>query len=175
MLSAALTRALTTPAFVAADFVPTQWDTVRTEGQIRERAHAFIADDFPRSKFHERFYRRLSNTFGHIAHYNSGGFYGRFFLTAEDKLEFLEQCVTWPCHGDPTFTYSDVERAVGARLRKSQIVAILNSQVAVERRRRELALLSELKARYEPPAAAPATAEIPDLFGCSLGRREADG
>ena len=93
------------------------------------------------------------------------GFYERFFLTAEDKLEFLEQCVTWPCHGDPTYTYSDVERAVGARLRKSQIVAILSSQIAVERRRRELALLSELKARYEPIAEAPATAEIPDLFG----------
>ena len=166
MLSAALTRALTTPAFVAADFVPTQWDTAEQKAKFANALMRFIADDFPRSKFHERFYRRLSNTFGHIANYNSAGFYGRFFLTAEDKLEFLEQCVTWPCHGDPTFTYSDVERAVGARLRKSQIVAILNSQVAVERRRRELALLSELKARYEPPAAAPATAEIPDLFGC---------
>ena len=96
---------------------------------------------------------------------NSAGFYGRFFLTAADKLEFLEQCVTWPCHGDPTYTYSDVERAVVARLTQSQIVAILSSQIAVERRRRELALLSELKARYEPIAAAPATAEIPDLFG----------
>ena len=101
----------------------------------------------------------------HNANYNSAGFYGRFFLTAEDKLEFLEQCVTWPCHGDPIFTYSDVERAVAARLRKSQIVAILSSQIAVERRRRELALLSELKARYEPVPEAPATAEIPDLFG----------
>ncbi len=29
MLSAALTPALTTPAFVAADFVPTHWDTSR--------------------------------------------------------------------------------------------------------------------------------------------------
>jgi hypothetical protein len=106
-----------------------------------------------------------SNTFGHIANYNSAGFYGRFFLTAEDKLEFLERCVTWPCHGDPTFTYSDVERAVGARLRKSRMVACLSSQIAVDRRRRELAILSELKARYEPAAEAPATAEIPDLFG----------
>jgi hypothetical protein len=51
--------------------------------------------------------------------------------------------------------YSDVERAVAARLRKSQIVAILSSQITVERRRRDLALLSELKARYEPIAAAP--------------------
>ena len=101
----------------------------------------------------------------HNANYNRDGFYGRFFLTAKDKLDFLEQCVTWPCHGDPTYTYSDVERAVVARLRKSQIVAILSSQIAVERRRQELALLSELKARYEPVTEAPATAEIPDLFG----------
>ena len=124
-----------------------------------------MAQDFPRSKFHKDFYRRLSNTFGHIAHYDSARFYQHFFLTAKDKLEFLEQCVTWPCYGDPTFTYSDVERGVGARLRKSQIITILSSQIAVERRRSELALLSELKARYEPIAEAPATAEIPDLFG----------
>ncbi len=165
MLSAALTRALTTPAFVAADFVPTRWDTAEQKAKFANALLTFIAQDSPRSKFHESFYRRLSNTFGQIAHYDSAGFYQRFFLTAEDKLEFLEQCATWPCHGDPTYTYWDVERAVGARLRKSQIVACLSSQIAVERRRRELALLLELKARYEPVAAAPATAEIPDLFG----------
>ena len=123
-----------------------------------------MAQDFPRSKFHKDFYRRLSNTFGHIAHYDSARFYQHFFLTAKDKLEFLEQCVTWPCYGDPTFTYSDAERAIGARLRKSQVLAILSSQIAVERRRRELALLSELKARYEPIAETPARAEIRDLF-----------
>jgi hypothetical protein len=165
MLSAALTRALTTPAFVAADFVPTLSETAEQKAKFANALLTFVAQDFPRSKFHERFYRRLSNTFGHIANYDSAGFYGRFFLTAADKLEFLEQCVTWPCHGDPTFTYSDVERAVGARLRKSQIVACLSSQIAVERRQRELALLSELKARYEPIAAARGSAEIPDLFG----------
>jgi len=165
MLSAALTRALTTPAFVAADFVPTRWDTAEQKAKFANALLTFIAQDSPRSKFHESFYRRLSNTFGHIAHYDSAGFYQRFFLTADDKLEFLEQCVTWPCYGDPTFTYSDVERVVGARLRKSQIVMILRSQITVERRRRELALLSELEARYEPVAAAPASAELPDLFG----------
>ena len=165
MLSAALTRVLTTPAFVAGDFVPTHWDSAEQKAKFANALLTFVAQDFPRSKFHESFYRRLSNTFGHIACYNCDGFYGRFFLTAADKLEFLEQCVTWPCHGDPTYTYSDVERAVVARLRKSQIVTCLSSQIAVERRRKELALLSELKARYEPVAAAPASAEIPDLFG----------
>src|SRR5208283_6023310 len=149
MLSAVLTRALTTPAFVAADFVPTQWDTAEQKAKFANALLTFVAQDFPRSRFHERFHRRLSNTFGHIANYNCDGFYGRFFMNAQDKLEFLEQCVRWPCHGDPTYTYSDVERAVAARLTQSQIVAILSSQIAVERRRRELALLSELKARYK--------------------------
>src|SRR5271155_3128078 len=138
MLSAALTRGLTTPAFVAADFVPTHWDNAEQKAKFANALLTFIADDFPRSKFHESFYRRLSNTFGHIANCNSAGFYERFFRTAEDKLEFLEQCVTWACHGDPTTTYSDVERAVVARLTQSQIVAMLSSQIMVERRRREL-------------------------------------
>jgi hypothetical protein len=165
MLSAALTRALTTPAFVSADFAPTQWDTAEQKAKFANALLTFVAQDFPRSKIHESFYRRLSNTFGHIAHYNCDQFYERFFLTAEDKLEFLEQCVTWPCYGDPAFTYSDAERAIAVRLRKSQFVAILGSQIAVERRRRELALLSELKARYEPIAEARGSAEVPDLFG----------
>ena len=165
MLSAALTRALIKPAFPAADFVPTKWDSAEQKEKFANALLTFVAQDFPRSKFHESFYRGLSNTFGHIACYNRDGFYERFFLTAEDKLAFLEQCVTWPCYGDPAYTYSDVERAVGARLRKSQVVAILSSQIAVERRRRELALLCELKARYEPIADAPASAEIRDLFG----------
>ena len=101
MLSAALTRALTTPAFVAADFVPTQWDTAEQKAKFANALLTFVTqdfrvcyenyrekrsyrrnDDFPRSKFHESFYRRLSNTFGHIACYNCDGFYGRFFLTA---------------------------------------------------------------------------------------------
>src|SRR5271166_355662 len=137
----------------------------RTEGQIRERTLDVRSPRLSAIEVSRELYRRLSNTFGHIACYNCDGFYGRFFLNAQDKLEFLQHCVTWPCHGDPTYTYSDVERAVVARLRKSQIVAILSSQIAVERRRRELALLSELKARYEPIAAALVTAEIPDLFG----------
>src|SRR5208337_3713395 len=67
MLSATLMRALTTPAFVAADFVPTQGDTAEQKANFANALLTFVAQDFPRSKFHESFYRRLSNTFGHIA------------------------------------------------------------------------------------------------------------
>ncbi len=69
MLSAALTRVLTTPAFVTADFVPTQWDSAEQKAKFANALLTFVAHDFPRSKFRESFYRRLSNTFGHIAHY----------------------------------------------------------------------------------------------------------
>ncbi len=75
MLSAALTRALTTPAFIAADFVPTHWDSAEQKAKFANALLTFVAQDFPRSKFHEGFYRRLSNAFGHIANFNSAGFY----------------------------------------------------------------------------------------------------
>ena len=90
MLFAALTRVLTTPAFAAADFAPTQWDTAEQKAKFANALLTFVAQDFPRSKFHESFYRRLSSTFGHIANHDSTRFYGRFFLTAADKLDFLD-------------------------------------------------------------------------------------
>src|SRR5271165_4425870 len=34
MLSAALTRVLTTPAFIAADFVPTHWDSAERKAKF---------------------------------------------------------------------------------------------------------------------------------------------
>ena len=55
MLSAALTRALTTPAFVAADFVPTHWDTDEQKAKFANALLTFVAQDFPRSKFRENF------------------------------------------------------------------------------------------------------------------------
>ncbi len=159
MLSAALTRGLTAPAFVAADFVPTQWDTAEQKAKFANALLAFIAQDFPRSKFHEGFYRRLSITFGHIAHSDRAGFYETFFLTAKDKLVFIEQCVEWPCYGDPTFTYSDVERAVIQRLGRTDIPTLMRSQVSAARQQAERALLAELKRRYEPIDQAPPALE----------------
>ena len=127
----------------------------------------FIADDFPETKFHKAFYNRLSMTFGHIAHYDRNGFYGHFFLTTKDKIAFLKQCLNWRCFGDPTYTYCDVERAVSERLRNTNIVALLQSQTAVEQRQSDLALLAKLKARYE---AAPLPSEpAPSLFSALEG------
>ena len=69
--------------------------------------------------------------------------------------------MTWPCHGDPTYTDSDVERAVAARLRNSGIVTLMRSEVSVATRQAELALLAKLKARYEPIVQAPTGSSLP--------------
>ena len=143
MLSAALTRALTTPAFTAGDFAPTKWHSAKDKAEFGNALLKFIAQDFPRGKFHQALYGRLSNTFGHIAHYDRHGFYETFFMSAKGKIAFLEQCVTWPCFGDPAYTFCDVE--------------LLRSRATIEQREAELAELARLKARYEPTfTSAPA-------------------
>ncbi|HMH12044.1 MAG TPA: hypothetical protein VK578_02945 [Edaphobacter sp.] len=60
----------------------------------------------------KKLYSRLSNTFGHIAHYNQGTFWGECFVEASDLVRFIEHLLRWPCYADPEFTFSDVERAL---------------------------------------------------------------
>jgi hypothetical protein len=62
-------------------------------------------------------YNRLGMTFGMIAHFDLSGFWSEFFTRTEDKAHFLERIVTFPCHGDPEYTYSDVEKAIKSRVR----------------------------------------------------------
>ena len=71
-----------------------------------------MQSDFASSKFPRTFYQRLSMTFGHIAHYNQGGFFETFFTTTHDKVRFLRQTLAHPCHGDPAGPTADVERAL---------------------------------------------------------------
>jgi hypothetical protein len=99
----------------------------------------FIAHEFPRQSFTKPFYGRLSNTFGHIAHHSLDGFYAVFFERDADKVVFLEQALSWPHFGDPTFTFSDVERAVKRRLRTAKAIDIFRLLEADATRRRELA------------------------------------
>jgi hypothetical protein len=153
MLPAATVRALTIPAFTAAEFMPTQWASADDKAKFANALMKFIAAEFPRQSFTQPFYRRLSNTFGHIAHGNLTGFYGAFFERDFDKIVFLEQTLSWPHFGDPTFTFSDVEDAVKRRLRASKVIDIFRMLEADATRRRELATLARLQEKYgaRPP------------------------
>jgi hypothetical protein len=64
MLPAATVRALTIPAFTAAEFAPTQLDSAEDKAKFANALMKFIAHEFPRQSFTKPFYRRLSNTFG---------------------------------------------------------------------------------------------------------------
>jgi hypothetical protein len=87
-------------------------------------------------------------TFGNIAHFNQHGFFETFFTTTQDKVRFLRQTLQHPCHGDPAFTYSDVERALQNWLPENDVLARYENRLAQEQEAEERATLARLKAKY---------------------------
>ena len=70
MLPSSTVRALTTPAFTPEEFTATQWSAAADKAKFANALMTFIANEFPRRSFTKSLYQRLSNTFGHIAHYD---------------------------------------------------------------------------------------------------------
>lgn len=98
--------------FDAAMFTATRWQSAEEKARFANQFVTFVRSGFAHSAFPTWFYKRLSMTFGHIAHYNIDGFYGTFFRTPTDRRTFIEHTLSWRPVGDPHFTYSDVERAI---------------------------------------------------------------
>lgn len=129
-------------------FTPTKWDTAHDKAAFAKQFVRFVQSDFAAKHFTDKVYRRLSNTFGHIAHYNRGGFWAEFFTTTADKLRFLEQTVQWPCYGDPAWTYSDVERALQAWLKADGTMERYRQRLADETEAAERTELARLQQKY---------------------------
>ena len=129
-------------------FTPTQWDIAKDKATFAKQFIRFVQSDFAAKHFTDKFYRRLSNTFGHIAHYNRGGFWAEFFTTTADKVRFLEQALQWPCFGDAAWTYSDVERALREWLRASGILNQYRQKLAEETEAMERAELARLQKKF---------------------------
>ncbi|WP_338929216.1 hypothetical protein WDZ11_22265 (plasmid) [Roseomonas mucosa] len=150
-----------TPLLRAQDFTATQFSDGAAKADFGNRLLAFVAEDFPRKRFTQQFYRVLCQHFGMIAHYNQHGFWAEYFTGTADKLRFLEHIVSHPCWGNPAFTFSDLERAVIARLRAAGLVAGLRDVTAREKEAAERALLNRLQARYQPEKAPVAQPSLP--------------
>ena len=166
MLPSTLVRALTTPAFEPDRFTPTQWSSPGDKAKFANALMKFIAHEFPRQSFGKALYQRLSNTFGHIAHTNQDDYYSVFFERDADKVVFLDQTLRWPCYGDPTSTFCDVERAVQRRLKAANVIEVFRMREARcdprARARHPLSFASEIRrqprvslvlARTSPPQA----------------------
>ena len=82
------TGALLRPLFTADQFAATQWETAQGKADFGNKLCKFIAADFKQSLFTKPLYGRLSNCFGHIAHYNIHGFFETFFqdLTGQNRV-----------------------------------------------------------------------------------------
>ncbi len=135
--------------FIPSKFTPTQWSTAQEKAAFAKQFVRFGQSDFAVKHFTDKFYRRLSNTFGHIAHYDRGGFWHIFFRTTADKVRFLDQTLRYPCYGDPVWTYSDVERALQEWLRTSGLLDRYRQKLAEEEEAAERAQLARLQQKYD--------------------------
>lgn len=91
---------------------PTQFSTVQDKEKFVAQFKKFVESDFSANKFPKWFYTRLSMTFGHIAHFNQGGFFDVFFRSNGGKLDFLRRTLKYECYGSPDYTFSDAEREI---------------------------------------------------------------
>jgi hypothetical protein len=140
--------------FVATQFVPTEWNSAADKAAFGNTFLHFIESEWKQTLFTKGFYRRLSNCFGHIAHYDMYGFYGTWFACDKDRLAFLKNAKRWPCHGDPKFTFSDVERVLRQQILGRNYIALYEVRAAEELRLAEMTILRSLEAKYRTPTAA---------------------
>ncbi|MDD2878336.1 MAG: hypothetical protein PHT60_14010 [Acidiphilium sp.] len=159
MLPTVLARAIRLPLLTPEPFTPTKWDDAPIKAKFGNHLLRFIAEDFPEHMFTQKFYARLANTFGHIAHYNKHGFWSEFFLTRETKIEFLDQTIRHPCYGDPAWTYSDVERVIRARLKQSGVIDWHRRLLVQETEAQERAEYQRLARKFAPK---PTDGTLPD-------------
>lgn len=129
-------------------FIPTKWDSADDKRWFFRQFQRFVSSGFARKYFTQRFYNRLSNTFGHIAHYDINGFWAAHFTCTHDHLAFLQQTAQWPCWGDPTYTYSDVEAALREWVLREGYIDAFAQRLEMEIRNEELALLAALHAKH---------------------------
>ncbi len=131
------------------NYTATKWNTAEDKAKFVEHFMKFVKKDFPQHLFTKKFYSRLSNTFGHIAHYNQLGFWEEFFTTTADKVRFIEMTLNFHCYGDPAYTFSDAEREIQNRMMGSGILAHYKAQYENELCNAEYSEYQRLKEKFE--------------------------
>lgn len=131
-----------TERFSPEQFTPTKWATGDDKARFANHFVRFVERDFAETSFPHWFYERLSNTFGHAAHYNHKGFFAEFFRNTLDKLRFVHACLFWTPGGDPAWTWTDVERVLQSWMATEHLLQawIDRARVECELSEREMAL-----------------------------------
>ncbi len=134
--------------FTPSEFTPTQWSTATEKADFANTLLRFIEAGWKPTMFTKKLYNRLSMCYGHIAHFNLAGFYEVWFTNEVDRHRFLEHLLRWPCHGEPEFTFCDVERAIQQQLRAGGYLELQSQRAAEEIRSAELQVLARLEQKY---------------------------
>jgi hypothetical protein len=125
--------------FAADNFVGGECWTAEDKSKFGLHFAKFVEAGFPFTMFHDWFYRRLSNCFGHIAHYDRRGFYETWFTSARKQFAFIENAMRYPTYGDPEYTFCDVERRIKSWLSREGILE--KALYAAQREANEAALI----------------------------------
>ena len=147
--------------FLAQEFTPTKFRTADEKAKFANHFFRFVDSNFAANLFTQKFYERLSNTFGHIAHYSKSGFYEEFFCNAADQLRFLEAIAKWPCHGDPAWTFSDVERAIQNEVARQHLVERQELRVDETAQQTDVAISHRSRPRHGALAGSLPLAAMP--------------
>lgn len=132
------------------NYTATQWNSIADKEKFVRHFKRFVETGMKKTLFPKWFYTRLSMTFGHIAHYNQGGFYDYWFSSPEKRLSFLRGILEAHICGDPAYTYSDAERNIQIWLRESGIVEGLEISVRNFQRAERRKVYEQLKQEFEP-------------------------
>jgi hypothetical protein len=74
--------------FLPSDFTATEFSSAADKAEFGNAFLHFIDSNWKQALFTEKFYNRLSKTFGHIAHYDRPTFYATWFTCDADSCVF---------------------------------------------------------------------------------------
>ena len=153
--------------FTETDFTATKFATAEEKARIANKLTRFILGGFKRNSFSKAMYTRLSNMYGHIAHYDIHGFYETWFSGSKERCKWAEYVLqggAYGCVGSPAHTWSDVEKALMVWMRDNRIAEQMDALYRADVKECELALLRNLQAKY-PTQAGEAIAVPVQLEG----------
>jgi hypothetical protein len=138
--------------FRGEEFTPTKWAAADEKARIANKLTQFVLGGFQQASFTRVMYQRLSNMFGHIAHYDIHGFYAAWFADIKCCRDWAEHIAgSWLSGiGDPAFTWSDVEKALIQWAKENRIAEQLDELYRLDTEKKELTLLNTLQRKYAP-------------------------
>ena len=134
--------------FSAKDFVYGKFYSAEDKAKFTNQFVKFVESDFSVKHFPKWFYQQLSNTFGHIAHYDREGFYQTWFSNEKSKLDFIIWCKEYNIIGSPEYTFSDVEKALQIWLVNQKIEEKLQLGVELINFEKDLRMRNLLLEKY---------------------------